>query len=154
LRDEHSLPDRSAYPHWIRERIRWSDTDMLGHVNNLAIAAYCESGRTEFLRSLLAPAAGPRSLLLLAHLSTSFLGELHWPGEVEVGTGVLEIGRSSCRMGQAVFAGKRCVSRSESVLVLIDEATRRPRAIDDALLRILGNFPVATPPATASDDAS
>jgi acyl-CoA thioester hydrolase len=154
LREQHPLPDRAAYPHWVRERIRWSDTDMLGHVNNLAIAAYCESGRTEFLRTVLAPAAAPRSLLLLAHLSTSFLGEIHWPGEVDVGTGVLEVGRSSCRMGQAVFAGDRCVSRSESVLVLIDERTRRPRAIDDALRRILENFPVAAPPTTAPGGAS
>lgn len=36
-------------------------------------------------------------------------------------------------MGQALFDGYRCVSSSESVLVLIDEATRKPRPINDDL---------------------
>lgn len=143
MRADSALARRGAYGHWITERIRWSDTDQFGHVNNLAISAYFETGRTEMLRSVFARDAPRRVLLLLAHIAIDYLGELHWPGDVDVGTGIIDCGRSSVRLGQAVFSGARCISTAESVLVHIDEHTRRSRELPDWLREHLSAYRTA-----------
>lgn len=138
-----SLRRRSIYAHWMQERVRWSDTDLVGHVNNLSFSAYFESGRTHFLRPVLAGGAHPPMMLLVAQMTVNFLGEVHWPADIDVGTGVLAVGRTSCRVGQALFDGDRCVSSAESVLVLIDEASRKPRQIPECLRSWLTGFAIA-----------
>jgi acyl-CoA thioester hydrolase len=121
------------YPQWTSERVRFSDTDLVGHVNNLAFCAYLETGRSMFLRQLTQPAAGPRSLFVLADLSMRFLGEAHWPDEIRIGTGISAIGRSSVQLAQGLYVGDRCISTANSVLVLIDESTRRSREIPQSI---------------------
>jgi acyl-CoA thioester hydrolase len=131
---------REQYPHWSQERVRFSDTDLIGHVNNLAFCAYCETGRSLFLRQFTQPAAGPRSLFVLAEISVRFLGEAHWPSEINIGTGVSAVGRSSIRLVQGLFVADRCFSTAESVLVLMDESTRRSRAIPPYIRNWLETF--------------
>lgn len=131
------LKQRAAYGHWIHERVRWSDTDMAGHANNLAFAAFAETGRALLLRRFMAADADPRALLVLAEFRIKYLSEAYWPSEVEVGTGVSTIGTRSCRMVQGLFIGEQCIAVAESVLVLIDEATRRSADIPPAVRSLL-----------------
>ena len=37
--------DRSAYAFWTRDTVRFSDIDRYRHINNVAVATYCETGR-------------------------------------------------------------------------------------------------------------
>lgn len=128
---------RSRYPHWIREHVRWSDTDMAGHANNLAFAAFAETGRAILLRRFMAPDAAPRALLVLGEFRIKYLHEAYWPAEVEVGTGVSAIGTRSCKMVQGLFIGEQCIAVAESGLVLIDEATRRSADIPPMVRALL-----------------
>ncbi len=134
------LTVRSLYRHFQPEHVRWSDTDMLGHVNNLGIAAYCETGRSMFLRPMIGGKEIPRPLFVLTQVIVNYLDELHWPANIDVGTGVLHIGRTSCRLGQGVFGGDRCYASCEAVLVLIDDETRRPLAIAPEIRDWLAGF--------------
>lgn len=128
---------RASYGHWVHEHVRWSDTDMAGHTNNLAFAAFAETGRAILLRRFMAPDADPRALLVLAEFRIRYLSEAYWPSEVDVGTGVSTIGTRSCRMVQGMFVGERCISVAESVLVMIDESTRRSADIPPAIRGLL-----------------
>jgi acyl-CoA thioester hydrolase len=130
-RDER-LGRRELFPYWSKESVRWSDTDRVGHVNNVAYAVYCESGRTAFLTPLTLGKPGVRTLLLLAQINLSFRGESDWPAIVDIGTVVLDIGQSSCRIGHGLYVGERCVATADSLLVHIDETTRRPRELPDS----------------------
>lgn len=56
------LAHRGAHRFWLSERVRWTDTDQVGHVNNLSISNYCEIGRVNFLMPFLAPSASVRAL--------------------------------------------------------------------------------------------
>lgn len=134
------LTQRSAFPHWLTERVRWSDTDQIGHVNNVSFCTYLETGRTEFLRDVLDRKAAAPVLLLTAQINVCFLGEIHWPSNVDVGTCILEVNRSSCRMGHGLFVGERCVGTADTLLVNVDEDTRQPLAMDDGLCDHLGQF--------------
>jgi acyl-CoA thioester hydrolase len=125
------LTDRSHYRHWVRDTIRYSDTDMVGHVNNLAFAAYCETGRTMFMHAFPQPLIGVHSQTVIARITINFLDEAHWPGEAEIGTGVIRVGNSSMTLGQGLFNEGRCFATSESTIVMIDRQTRRPSRIPD-----------------------
>ncbi|WP_085317360.1 acyl-CoA thioesterase [Derxia lacustris] len=128
------LADRARYAHWARDTLRFSDTDKLGHINNLAIAAYCETGRAHFLTELIGPDLRPaQGVFVLARFAIDYRAELHWPGTAEIGTAVAALGRSSLTLAQAVFDGERCVATAENVMVLIDVVTRKPVAIADEL---------------------
>ncbi|MDB5976539.1 MAG: putative thioesterase [Nevskia sp.] len=132
-RADQPLRQRSLFPHWVDEHVRWSDTDMIGHVNNLAFAAYLETGRALFLRHFTSAEGPSRALFVLGEMTTRFLGEAHWPAAIEVGTGVVVVGRRTVRLAQGLFDGDRCIATSESALVLLDETTRKSRDIPEEI---------------------
>lgn len=131
------LRRRDLFPHWVREHVRWSDTDMAGHVNNLAFAAFCETGRALLLRRFIEKDAELRALLVLAEMRIRYIGEANWPAEIDVGTCVVSVGGRSCRMAQGLFDGERCIAVSESTLVMIDERVRKACTIPDAVRDVL-----------------
>lgn len=46
------LQDRSIYPHWCTDTVRFCDQDAAGHVNNVALCAYLETARLTFMRDM------------------------------------------------------------------------------------------------------
>jgi acyl-CoA thioester hydrolase len=73
-----------------------------------------------------------------------YLGELNWPGDVEIATRIAEVGRSSLTLDQALFVGETCVANGRTILVLIDEKTRRPQPLPAELAaRIRRSAPAA-----------
>ncbi len=133
MADTTDLTDRGIFRFWSREVCRYGDTDRQGHVNNAAFVTFCETGRVLFLYDDAAPLAPPGCGFVIARLELDFRAELQWREVVEVGTTVLACGRSSFTLGQGLFAGPRCVATARSVLVLIDETTRRATPLPEAL---------------------
>lgn len=119
------LTDRGVFRAWTTEKLRYADTDRQGHVNNAVFATLCEAGRVAFLYDPAAPLTAPGTAFVIARLILDYRAELNFPGTVDVGTGVLSIGTSSFRLAQGLFAAGGCVATSESVIVLMDETTRR-----------------------------
>ena len=64
-------------------------------------------------------------------------GLTDWPGTIEMGLGVVKFGRTSVTFDQVVFSEGTCVASAQSVSVLLDEATRKPTPLTEA---ITGNF--------------
>lgn len=139
-----ALQTREGFPFWIQEQVRWSDTDCAGHANNLAFGAFSETGRALLLRRVMEPGSevDQRALFVMVEQRLKFLGEMHWPAKIDVGTAVQRIGNRSCAMVQALFDGERCTGLVETRLVLIDERTRKSRAIPDGVRSILEEYAV------------
>ncbi len=114
-----------AYPSRTSADIRYSDLDRQGHVNNAVFATFSEIGRVAFLHDPERPLAVEGTSFVVARLEIDFHEELHWPGAVEIGTGVTEIGRSSFRIAQGIFSGGRLAASVAGVLVMTDVRTRR-----------------------------
>src|SRR5450631_2831725 len=77
------------------EKLRYRDTDRQGHVNNAVFSTFLETGRVEVLFTRAADLAGPDGGFVLARLQIDFRKEAKWPGEVEIGTRIVTVGRSS-----------------------------------------------------------
>jgi len=127
------LKNPAIYGHWARDTLRYCDTDKQGHINNIAFAVFCETGRVQFLLEPGQPLIPAGTFIVIARLALDFLGEIHWPGEVRIGTGVISIGRSSFTLGQGIFVNDTCVGIADSVLVLADEASRRSTPLPEAM---------------------
>lgn len=130
--------DPSAYKQWSTINLRYGDTDRQGHINNAVYCTLYESGRVDFLFSTDgASVAGAGTAFVIAKLALDYLKEMHFPGDVKVGSKILSIGRSSFRVGQAIFYKDQCCSTAESVIVVIDPDTGKSIPIPDSLRSVL-----------------
>jgi acyl-CoA thioester hydrolase len=136
------LEERGRYRHWVQDVIRYSDTDLVGHVNNLAFAAYCETGRTHFMHAFPQPLIGKEAQTVIARLILNFRGEAHWPGTVDIGTGIIKVGNSSMTLGQGLFAEDRCIATSESTIVMIDVKTRKSARLPEDFRNWLSKYKI------------
>jgi len=130
-------PALATYPLRRIETIRYADTDRQGHVNNAVFATLCETGRVAFLYDPVQPLAPDGASFVIARLTIDFRAEIRWPGEVEIGTRIQSIGRSSMVLAQGLFQNGRCVATAETVIVLMDETTRRSRPLPDTTIERL-----------------
>ena len=131
------LPQLSHFPGRTHDVIRFGDLDPQGHVNNTVFATFFETGRVAFLREPGNALSPPGTTSVLARLDINFLKELHWPGEVEIGTGIAEVGRSSFTFLQAIFHEGACAATARATMVMIDAGTRHSCSLpEEALARL------------------
>ncbi len=119
-------------PYVTTQRLRFCDTDAIGHVNNAVYSVMCEAGRAELsLRcGLLAPEQG--HTVVIARLELDFLREMTWPGEIRIETEVARIGNKSFNLRQRLWQAATLVARAHSVLAVLDQRTRRALPLTDA----------------------
>lgn len=123
------LTSRASFTHWTPVHIRFSDMDILRHVNNVALAEYFEAGRTAFVYDVIELAGVDQSNeFVLARLVIDFLKELNYPGSCEVGSRLIRIGNKSMTSGYGIFQGDICYATSEAVNVFYDLKTRTTMA--------------------------
>ncbi len=137
---EKKLRTRDTFAQWAQDSVRFSDTDMMGHVNNVAYGAYCETGRTSFNRAVMPNFLGGHGLV--ARIAINYLGETHFPNVVHIGTAVAHIGTSSYILAQGIFVEDRCVATAEGVLVRINRETRKPTALPEDMRAVLTEWKI------------
>jgi acyl-CoA thioester hydrolase len=125
------FPDNATYPFWARESIRNADTDQFRHVNNAAIASYCEAGRMALfsepgLQEVIAGLS-----VVVVKLTIQFEQELFYPGDVRVGTRVTAIGNTSFQVSQGLYGVEGRFATSEATCVMMDRVQRKPIRIPD-----------------------
>ncbi|MET1415689.1 thioesterase family protein [Roseibium sp. HPY-6] len=112
-----------AFPLKTTDKLRYADTDRQGHINNAVFNTFLETGRVELLYGdelMLEGAA-----FVIARLELDFLAEINWPGTVEIGTAVKEVGRSSFKLFQRVFQDGTPVAEAVTIIVQMNDTTRR-----------------------------
>lgn len=124
------------------QKLRFCDTDAIGHVNNAVYSVMCEAGRAELSRTcgLLAPEHG--RVVVIARLELDFLREMTWPGEVRVETEVARVGNKSFHLRQRVIQSETLVARALSVLAVIDTKSRRAIPLTDEWRAALAAYAV------------
>ena len=119
---------RSSYKFWTRERIRYGDVDRNDHVNNVVLAGYCEDARVAFRETVLSGSSASADFTwFVVQFQITYHAPLDYPGEAEIGTRPVEIGRTSFTVGHGIFAGERCVATATSKIVCVDRRTQRAR---------------------------
>jgi acyl-CoA thioester hydrolase len=130
--------DVEIYPRRYVSRIRFSDIDTLGHLNNVAHDSFHEDGRTMLCaRVFPLDQRIPGVRQLAAQNTLHFLAEAFYPGQLLICAGVGRIGTTSFVTSTALFQEGVCVSLCDTVMVY--EVGGRPAALPDvARVRLRG----------------
>lgn len=111
--------------------------DSLGHVNNVIYFRYAESGRIAYFDAVGAASGlgGDGEGPILADIQCSFLGQLRYPAQLEIGTRTAKLGTKSFTIEAAMFlAGEDApVATSRAVVVWFDYTNQRTAPLPDAL---------------------
>lgn len=104
---------------------RFSDTDALQHISNIAIIDWMEASRNGIFR-IFTPDLDPKKWnLILARVATDFLEQLYFQDNVEIQTVVTKIGTSSFSTRQtAIQNGKECAV-TEATFVQFDHSKQK-----------------------------
>lgn len=113
------------------DKVRYRDTDRQGHVNNAVFATFLETGRVEFLYNPENPLYDDGGSFVIAGVNTSLVGEIRWPGTVEIGTGIKKIGNSSVVIVQGLYQNDELKAFSETVIVQMDDITRKSKPLSE-----------------------
>ena len=125
----HPLADRKRFKVWNTDKLRLTDVDHQHHVNNAVFAVLYNSVRADFLHAHVRPLVAESDMFALVKITVEYLAEMHYPGEVEVGTLIRRLGRTSITFGHGMFKDGKCVSVAEAVMVLLDPDTRRAKPL-------------------------
>jgi acyl-CoA thioester hydrolase len=130
-----SAPHLEDFPYRLTDNVRFADLDPNQHVNNAVYATYFETGRVTLMKDRSFGLMPDGLSWIMVRLDMHFRAELRWPGTIEMGLGVSKFGRTSVTFDQVVFSEGKCVASAQSVSVLIDESTRKPKPLTEEIVR-------------------
>jgi len=129
-----ALPDLADFPYRLSDNVRFADLDPNNHVNNAVYSSYFESGRVSLVKDKANGLMPPGLSWVLVRLDIHFRSELHWPGKIELGLGVVRLGRTSTHFDQVVFSEGICVASARSITVLVNEQSRKPTPLTPEII--------------------
>ena len=137
-----NLRVKDNFRFWTDVTVRFSDQDPLGHINNVAYAAYIEAGRTMFLGGLITGEQHASFDFILANVNIDYVKEAYYPGIINVGTRVIRLGTKSITTGYGLFLKDTCLATSQSTNVFFDTVKRCTVEIPNDVRKALVNDPL------------
>ncbi len=119
-----------AAPFVTTHKLRFSDCDMVGHVNNAVYSVMFEAGRTDLMQAAGVYGVGNAFSMVIVRLEIDFKREMNWPGDVVIETHVERIGNKSIYMRQLLRSADEIRAEGLSILAAIDRDSRRAIVLD------------------------
>lgn len=126
------------YPFIYTRPVVWGDIDGLGHVNNIRYYEYAQEARVLHINAVL-----PDTFYtVIVATSCQYMSEVFYPDVIKVGVRVKHIGTTSFTHEFAYYstAQDKIVAVSDSVVVLMDKATKQKTAITDEVRSVIANL--------------
>jgi acyl-CoA thioester hydrolase len=121
--------------HIYHAQVRWSDPDIMGHINHARYLSYFEDARMAMLASSPSGLAGTKDDrgYIAARVAVDYLYPVQFvPGlTLRVETWVGNIGTTSWTLPAEMYDGEQLVARCDSVIVAYSYEQTRKRMLDD-----------------------
>jgi acyl-CoA thioester hydrolase len=115
--------------HTYRCRVRFSDVDVYGHVNNVKYFEYFQEARLAFLTSLM-DQHDPGRGVVLARIDVDYRRPILFRTEpYPIQSWVTRVGNSSYDIAAEIRDGETLLSRAQAVLVSFDLGTQSARPL-------------------------
>ncbi|MFD2611248.1 acyl-CoA thioesterase [Paenibacillus gansuensis] len=123
-------------------KIRYCETDMLGHVNNVSYFMYFEQGRIEYFENLRLSQElfGEDRVSVVADLECQYLAQLYLRDPLQLHVRVAKIGRSSLDIEYAVVVNGGVKAAGRGAIVLIDTKTGKSTPIPDEIKAVIAEY--------------
>ena len=110
---------------------RFSETDVLGHINNTALPVWFEAARVPIFK-IFTPDLDPKQWkLIVAKVEVTFKGELFYGQEVEIKTAIERIGSSSFVILQQAWQHGECCAEGKTVMVRYNFANKSSQPLSE-----------------------
>lgn len=130
------------FPAQTYDKLRYGDTDRQGHVNNAVFSTFLETGRVEVLYHSSNTISFVDTSFVIASIHLNFRKEVHWPGKIDIGTGILRIGNSSIKFYQMLFQDDACVADAETTIVQVNNTSGKSVLLSEAAKESLLNWKI------------
>ncbi|WP_129656704.1 acyl-CoA thioesterase [Rothia halotolerans] len=129
-----------AYPGFVATpEIRWSDQDLMGHVNNARILTLTEDARIQWMLSLAERAESIRPTLV-ARTEINYRAPVHYGSRLRIELGIGRVGTTSFSITFRGLQNDVVLFDGLNVMVLVDEETGGTRKLTDEQRELLGGF--------------
>jgi len=121
--------------------VRFSDVDLLGHVNNASYLRYMEEVRMEYMEKFMPDSIIKKDIpevpFVLGDVYCRFFKPAFFRQVLRIFTGVTQIGKKSLVMSYSIIEkqSQQQVAEGSSTLVMFDPKTKTTFAISDEIRR-------------------
>jgi acyl-CoA thioester hydrolase len=122
--------DPISYPFSHSAETRFADMDLLGHINNVAMAGLFEHGRGMFNHAIEVQRRAPGQRWLIVSVNLDYIAEAHFPEHVDIASGIMRIGSSSWDIASAAFQGGESKAVCVTTIVLTNKEGPTPIPTD------------------------
>ena len=112
---------------------RVSETDGVGHINNVFVPIWFEDGRREIFRIFSPILHFINWKLALVKVTVEYVDQLYLAEEVEIRTGIEKIGNSSFTIKEEIHQTNRLCAKGEAIYVNYNFKEKRSEAISDEI---------------------
>ena len=96
---------------------RVSETDGVGHINNVFVPIWFEAGRREIFRIFSPNLDFVNWRLALVKVTVEYIDQLYLAENVEIRTGIEKIGNSSFTIKEEIYQTNRLCAKGEAIYV-------------------------------------
>ena len=112
---------------------RVSETDGVGHINNVFVPIWFEAGRREIFQIFSPKLDFINWKLALVKVTVEYVDQLYLAEEVEIRTGIEKIGNSSFTIKEEIHQTNRLCAKGEAIYVNYNFKEKRSEAISDEI---------------------
>ncbi|MCH5226048.1 MAG: acyl-CoA thioesterase [Muribaculaceae bacterium] len=123
----HEIPSLEIFVNRLPIQVRFSDVDVVGHVNNIVYFAYYDTGKAAFMAELLHRKVSWKEVdTVVANVDCAFISPIFWGEKIEVLTTCSGIHDKSFRLLQMLRNSESGEVKSicETVMVSFDPNTQ------------------------------
>ena len=110
-----------------------SETDGVGHINNVFVPIWFEAGRREIFRIFSPNLDFVNWKLALVKVTVEYLDQLYLAEEVEIRTGIQKIGNSSFTIKEQIHQTKRLCAKGEAIYVNYNFKEKKSESISNEI---------------------
>ncbi|GGG01290.1 acyl-CoA thioesterase [Paenibacillus abyssi] len=123
-------------------KVRYCETDMLGHVNNVSYFMYFEQGRIEYFENLelTEDLFSEKTVSVVADLECQYLAQIYLKDPLKLHVRVAKIGRSSMDIQYALAAHGQLKAAGRGTIVLMDTKSGKSTPIPESAREIIRSF--------------
>ena len=112
---------------------RVSETDGVGHINNVFIPIWFEAGRREIFRIFSPNLDFVNWKLALVKVTVEYVDQLYLAENVEIRTGIEKIGNSSFTIKEEIYQTNRLCAKGEAIYVNYNFKEKKSETIPNAI---------------------
>lgn len=137
-----------SFRFFIPIQVRFSDTDMLGHINNVSYFSYFEYGRLAYIKELnladqwFTPHNNQKYTWVVAHQECQYLSQVYYGKDIRLGVRTSRIGNSSMDIEYVIYLpeDQTIASIGRSTMVQIEIKTGKSSPLSEEVKTRIQQF--------------